>query len=98
MNEQTDYTSIGEQESIPNYLWQSIVVTILCCWPFGIPAIIFSAKVNGLLSSGQIEEAKKASTQAKMWCWISFGLGLVVQLLSLLYYALVFAVIVAEGQ
>ena len=32
---------------IPNYLWQSIVVTILCCWPFGIPAIVYAAKVMG---------------------------------------------------
>ncbi|MEO0630306.1 MAG: GYF domain-containing protein, partial [Planctomycetota bacterium] len=27
---------------IPNYLWQSIVVLILCCWPFAIPALVYS--------------------------------------------------------
>ena len=77
MNEQNEYTNMEEQESIPTYLWQSIVVTILCCLPLGIPAIVFAAKVNGLVAAGQIEEAKKASGQAKMWCWISFGIGLV---------------------
>ncbi|WP_372808874.1 CD225/dispanin family protein [Pontiella sp.] len=66
-----------EKANIPNYLWQSIVVTILCCLPVGIPAIIFASKVNGLVIAGQIEEAKAASDKAKMWCWISFGLGIV---------------------
>lgn len=66
-----------EQQNIPNYLWQSIVVTILCCWPFGIPAIIFAAKVNGLVAQGNIAEAQEASAKAKMWCWVAFGLGIV---------------------
>ncbi|MCF7675936.1 MAG: CD225/dispanin family protein [Akkermansiaceae bacterium] len=63
-------------EVIPNYLWQSIVVTILCCWPFGIPAIIYAAKVEGLKSRGDIAGARAASASAKTWCWVSFGLGL----------------------
>ncbi|VGO11703.1 hypothetical protein PDESU_00249 [Pontiella desulfatans] len=67
---------MSEQANIPNYLWQSIVVTVLCCLPFGIPAIIFAAKVNGLVAAGQIEEAQAASAKAKMWCWISLGLGI----------------------
>jgi hypothetical protein len=62
---------------IPNYLWQSIVVTILCCWPFGIPAIVFAAKVDGLVAQGRIAEARDASDKAKMWAWISFGSALV---------------------
>lgn len=68
---------MSEQENIPNYLWQSIVVTVLCCLPLGIPAIIFAAKVNGLVAAGQNEEAQAASAKAKMWCWLSFALGLV---------------------
>ncbi len=62
---------------IPNYLVQSILVTLFCCWPFGIPAIVLAAKVNGLAASGNIAGALDASNKAKMWCWISFGLGLV---------------------
>lgn len=58
---------------VQNYLWQSIVVTILCCWPFGIPAIVYAAKVDGLVSRGQYAEAQEASKNAKMWCWVSFG-------------------------
>lgn len=61
---------------IPTYLWQSIVVTLLCCWPFGIPAIVFAAKVDGLRSRGDIQGAMDASANAKKWIWICFGVGL----------------------
>lgn len=66
--------------NIPNYLWQSIVVTIFCCWPFGIPAIVYAAKVDGLKARGDIAGAMAASASARMWCNISAGviLGFVV--------------------
>lgn len=63
---------------IPNYLWQSIVVTIFCCWPFGIPAIVYAAKVDGLRSRGDIQGAMEASKNAKTWCLVSLILGLIV--------------------
>lgn len=56
---------------IPNYLWQSIVVTIFCCWPLGIPAIVYAAKVDGMKARGDIQGAMAASANAKKWCWIS---------------------------
>jgi len=61
---------------IPTYLWQSIVVTILCCWPLGIPAIVYAAKVDGLRRSGDWQAAHAASNSAKTWCWVAFGLGI----------------------
>lgn len=64
--------------TVPNYLVQSILVTILCCWPLGIPAIIFAAQVNGKLAQGDYAGAVEASNKAKMFSWISFGLGLLV--------------------
>ncbi len=57
--------------NIPNYLWQAIVVTILCCWPLGIPAIVYAAKVDGLKAAGNITGAMEASANAKKWCVIS---------------------------
>lgn len=64
-------------QNIPNYLWQSIVVTVLCCWPFGIPAIVYASKVNNLLMQGNQAAAKQASDSAKMWCIISLVVGIV---------------------
>jgi len=84
----------GPGAPIPNYLWQSIVVTILCCWPFGIPAIVFAAKVDGLVSRGQYAEAREASDKAKMWAWISFGSAFVV---IVLYFLLVVFASVANA-
>jgi hypothetical protein len=66
------------QGNIPTYLWQSIVVTLMCCWPFGIPAIVFAAKVDGMKSRGDIAGAMAASQSAKKWCLIAFWSGLVV--------------------
>lgn len=69
---------VGAQpQAIPNYLAQSILVTLLCCLPFGIPAIVYSAQVNGKVQAGDIQGAIDSSNKAKMWGWISFGVGLV---------------------
>jgi hypothetical protein len=62
--------------AFPNYLVQSILVTLFCCLPLGIPAIVFASQVNGKLQSGDIAGAQKASKNAKLFCWLSFGLGL----------------------
>jgi hypothetical protein len=74
--------------SIPNYLVFSILATVLCCLPAGIVAIVYAAQVNGKLQAGDIAGAQLASKNAKMWCWISFGVGLGVGLL----YGLLIAV------
>jgi hypothetical protein len=72
---------------IPNYLWQSIVVTIFCCWPLGIPAIVYAAKVDSLRAGGDINGAMDASSKAKMWCWIAAGAWLVIIVIYLLFFA-----------
>jgi hypothetical protein len=66
---------------VPNYLVFAILVTILCCLPAGIPAIVYAAQVNGKLQAGDIAGAQLASKNAKMWCFISAGVGLAVGLL-----------------
>lgn len=76
-------TSANAQK-IPNYLAQSILVTLFCCMPLGIPAIVYSAQVNGKVQAGDIEGALDCSRKAKMWCWWSFGLGLIVTILYFL--------------
>ena len=61
---------------VENYLVPAILVTIFFCLPFGIVSIVFAAQVNGRLETGDIEGARRASANAKMWAWISFGTGL----------------------
>ncbi|MBN2686251.1 MAG: CD225/dispanin family protein [Pontiellaceae bacterium] len=86
---------MSEDIEIPNYLWQSIVVTILCCVPFGIPAIVFATKVNSLIVVGKISEAQDASAKAKMWCWIAFGLGLASIIAGIVYQVVVIGSVAA---
>ena len=61
---------------LPNYLVHAIVVTVLCCVPFGIVAIVFAAQVNGKLEAGDYNGAVESSRKARTWCWVSFGVGL----------------------
>lgn len=71
-------------EAIPNYLWQSIVVTLCCCLPFGIVAIIFAAQVNQKLAAGDVAGAREASKKAKMFVLIGVGIWAVLMVLWLL--------------
>ena len=75
---------------IPNYMWQSVVATVVgllfCCFlsmPFGIVAIVFASKVEGLRVQGDIAGAMNASNTAKTWMIVSYAcsaLGFVGQL------------------
>ena len=58
-----------------NYLVWSILVTIFCCWPFGIPAIVNAAKVNRLYQEGNYDAACTASANAKKWTIVSAIVG-----------------------
>ena len=66
-------------EKIPTYLWQSIVAIIFCCLPAGVVSLVYAIKVDPAIQAGDIAAAKEASKNAKMWFWISFGVGIVVQ-------------------
>lgn len=71
---------------IPNYLWQSIVVTLCCCLPLGVVSIIFAAQVNTKLAQGDIAGARDASQKAKMFALIGFGVGLVVLIIYMVFF------------
>ena len=48
----------------PTYLALSIIVTVLCCLPFGIVGIIKSSNVSKEYAAGNYAKAKDASKQA----------------------------------
>jgi predicted Zn finger-like uncharacterized protein len=78
----------------PNYLAQSILVTLFCCWIFGVIAIIYAAQVNTKWAQGDIRGAREASAAAKMWCWLSFGSIFVIFVL----YVILIAFLAAAGK
>jgi len=71
--------------SVPSYLAQAILVTLFCCLPFGIVAIVFAAQANGKLAAGDYAGAVDASNKARMWCWISFGAAFLYPLIWLFF-------------
>ncbi len=66
----------GAPANVPNYLVGAILATICCCLPAGIVAIVYAAQVNGKLAAGDYTGAVRYSNNAKIWCWVSFGLGI----------------------
>lgn len=66
----TQPTQTPELAPNNNLTW-AILSTILCCWPFGIPAIVNAAKVDKYWIAGYKEDAKKAANNAKKWANIS---------------------------
>ncbi len=66
----------GGSATVPNYLVPAII-SIFCCWPLAIPAIIFAVQVNNKVTAGDIAGAQDASKKAKMFSFIAIGLGLV---------------------
>lgn len=69
---------------VPSYLWQSIAVTILCCLPAGIVAIVYASRVDGLNRLGDTAGALEASQKAKTWCLVSLVIGVAVTALLLI--------------
>ena len=66
-----------------DYLVQSILVTLCCCLIGGIISIVYAAQVNSKWAAGDSAGALAASENAKMWCWLSFGIGIVTNLIAI---------------
>lgn len=59
----------------PTYLALSIIVTVLCCIPFGIVGIVKSSSVSKEYAVGNYAAAQEASKQAKTWSIVGICCG-----------------------
>jgi len=59
-----------------NWLLESILVTLLCCNPLGIVAIVYAAQVDTLFYKGEKEKSQKNSRNAAMWTRVAFAISL----------------------
>src|SRR6185369_2630148 len=73
--EWTPPPSSGAPASVPNYLVLAII-TLICCVPLGIVAIVFAARVNGQVQAGDTAGALASSRKAKLFSFIGLGLGI----------------------
>lgn len=73
---------MSQENEIPplkpsNWLWQSIVATVLCCLPFGVVGIVYAARVDSLYYNRRYDEAEASARKAKTWTLVSVVAGLV---------------------
>ncbi|MFC7741530.1 CD225/dispanin family protein [Nocardiopsis composta] len=52
-----------------------VIFSLLCCWPLGIPALVFQMKIDNLWSQGDYQGAQEAADKAKKFRNIAFILG-----------------------
>ena len=77
-----------------NHLTKAIILTILCCWPLGIPAIVNAAAVNNAYIAGRYDVALHKSQEAAKWCKYCLIAGVVFWGLYIIFIA-IYAIAVA---
>lgn len=76
-----------------SHLALSIIVTSLCCLPFGVVGIVYAAGVDAAYNAGEYEEAKRESKLARNWSLA----GIVGGVLVYLFYIIAIVVSVTLG-
>lgn len=71
------------------YLVFAILSTVMCCPPFGIPAIVFATKIDKLQAMGDFEGAANAAKKSKMWSIIAAAAVAVLFVLYIIFIVLI---------
>ncbi len=75
-----DYRRPQEEPAPPmpsTYLLPAILITICCCSPIAIVAIIYASKVSPAYYRGNYAEAERMSNRALIWVIIAFVTALI---------------------
>ncbi len=76
------------------WLVESILVTCLCCLPFGIVGIINASKVEDCFRKGEYEQACLYSKQAAKWTKWGLISGLVYIVITIVYvFIIIFSIV-----
>ncbi len=81
----------GGTATVPNYLVPAII-SIFCCWPLAIVAIIFATQVNSKVAAGDMAGAEDASRKAKLFSYIALGIGILEIIFAIIYVVFVIGI------
>ncbi len=72
----------------PTYLVWAIIVTVCCCTPLGIVAIIYAANIKNAYYRGDYQKAARNSSRAQAWIIAAIVLGLLYIPFQMVYMGL----------
>ena len=75
----------NSNECPESHLAKAIIITILCCWPLGIPAIVYAAGVNNAFLNGCYNLALERSRKADKWCTYSLIAGIALWVIYIIF-------------
>ncbi|MFA4986334.1 MAG: CD225/dispanin family protein [Candidatus Brocadiia bacterium] len=70
--------------AVPTYMVPAVILTVCCCPLVGFIPILYAAQASSLIAAGNLQAAKRASANARIWCWATFGAGATWVFLSLI--------------
>ena len=77
----------------PDHLIFNIMMTLFCCWPIGICAIMKSLECRNAIQTGNKERADSLSAAAKRLGMWTLGVGVICIALIFVMYIVMFLVI-----
>ena len=61
--------------NVATHMGLAILVTMCCCQPCGIVAIVYASQVSSMLNSGNVPGAQQASRNALIWAMVGLVFG-----------------------
>jgi len=79
----------------PDHMVFAILVTLFCCWPIGIFAIIKASSVKDAIGRNDMSGAQHLSQETRKLCNMALGFGLCINLAWIIFVIIYFTVIVS---
>ncbi|XP_013401965.1 proline-rich transmembrane protein 1 [Lingula anatina] len=80
--------------NIPDQMGYAIFVTLCCCWPMGIMAIVKALASRDAIARGDLVEGKSKAEDAKRWSHWALGVGiaffLIIVVFLIVFYTAIF--------
>lgn len=79
---------MGSAGTPPNNYLVPAIISIFCCWPLAIVAIINATQVNTKWGAGDQAGAMASAKNAKTWSTIAIGIGVALLVIYILLIVL----------